>query len=98
MQIKTARNLVGAHAHNIATPERPRTQPEVNVLESVWFTPMGGQCIGVVMVETEYDGLVFYIGCGAGINQHNDEQHIAKRGATFPWHVGMEMFGKEIKK
>lgn len=68
------------------------------VIESVWFTPMGGQIIGVVMVETEYDGIVFYIGNGAGFSQENDELHIAERGARFPWHVGMEMFGKEIER
>lgn len=66
------------------------------VLESVWFTPMGGACIGIVMVETQYDGIVFYIGQGVGVNQENDEQLIAERGARFPWHVGMELFGKEL--
>ena len=66
------------------------------VLESVWFTPMGGACIGIVMVETQYDGIVFYIGQGVGVNQQNDEQLIAERGAQFPWHVGMELFGKEL--
>ena len=67
------------------------------VLESVWFSPMGGACIGIVMVETQYDGIVFYIGQGAGVNKANDEQLIAERGARFPWHVGMELFGKEIE-
>lgn len=67
------------------------------ILDSVWFTPMGGQCIGIVMVETEYDGVVFYIGLGAGVNQANDERLIRERGAKFPWHVGMELFGKEMK-
>lgn len=68
------------------------------VLESVWFTPMGGACIGIVMVETQYDGIVFYIGQGVGVNQQNDEQLIAERGARFPWHVGCELFGKEIER
>lgn len=66
------------------------------ILESVWFNPMGGACIGIVMVETQYDGIVFYIGQGAGVNKANDEQLIAERGARFPWHVGMELFGKEL--
>lgn len=68
------------------------------VIESIWFTPMGGACIGIVMVETEYDGLCFYIGVGAGVNQANDEKLIAERGARFPWHAGMELFGQEIEK
>ena len=67
------------------------------VLESMWFTPMGGACIGVVMVDTPYDGIVFYIGLGAGANKSNDERLIAERGARFPYHVGIEMFGKEIE-
>ena len=67
------------------------------VLASVWFNPMGGACIGIVMVETDYDGIVFYIGQGAGVNEANDEQLIAERGARFPWHVGMELFGREVQ-
>ena len=67
------------------------------ILDSVWFTPMGGACIGIVMVETEYDGVVFYIGLGAGVNQANDERLIRERGAKFPWHVGAELFGKELE-
>lgn len=68
------------------------------VLDARWFTPMGGACIGIVMVETEYDGIVFYIGLGVGINEDNDRRLIMERGAKFPWHVGMELFGKEIVK
>ncbi len=67
------------------------------VLASVWFNPMGGACIGIVMVETDYDGIVFYIGQGAGVNEVNDEELIAERGARFPWHVGMELFGREVQ-
>lgn len=67
------------------------------VIDSLWFTPMGGQIIGVVMVETEYDGIVFYIGNGVGYSKENDEARIAERGARFPWHVGMQMFGRELE-
>ncbi len=65
------------------------------VLDSVWFTPMGGACIGVVAVETEFDGLCFYIGLGAGADQATDEQRIANTGARFPYHVGVELLGVE---
>lgn len=68
------------------------------VVDSVWFTPMGGACIGIVMVETEYDGPVFYIGLGAGVNKDNDEQRIAQTGARFPWHVGAALFGVDIEE
>lgn len=67
------------------------------VVDSIWFSPMGGACIGIVLVETEYDGPVFYIGQGAGVNRENDEQRIARRGARFPWHAGVELFGVEVK-
>ena len=72
--------------------------PNDKVTGSVWFTPMGGPCIGIVMVETQYDGPIFYIGIGAGVNQQNDEQLIAERGARFPWRAGAEIFGQEIEK
>ena len=68
------------------------------ILDSVWFTPMGGACIGIVMVETQYDGPVFYIGVGAGVNQQTDARHIASTGARFPWNAGAEIFGQEIEK
>jgi len=67
------------------------------VVDSIWFSPMGGQIIGVVMVETEYDGIVFYIGNGVGYSKDNDEARIAERGARFPWHAGMQMFGRELE-
>lgn len=67
-----------------------------NVLDSVWFTQMGGQCMGVVAVETEYDGLQFRIGIGAGYNQKTDEQFIAERGAHFPFAAGVELLGEPV--
>ena len=68
------------------------------VTDSVWFTPMGGQCIGIVMVETEYDGVVFYIGNGVGHSKENDEARIVERGARFPWSAGAKLFGIEAKE
>jgi hypothetical protein len=59
----------------------------------MWFTPMGGACIGVVLVETEYDGIHFYIGLGIGVNEEKDAERIAQTGARFPWAAGVEMFG-----
>ena len=68
------------------------------VLDSVWFTQMGGQCIGIVMVQTEYDGIVFYIGNGVGHSQENDEARVAEKGARFPWHAGAKLFNMETTK
>lgn len=69
----------------------------MKVVDSIWFTPMGGACIGIVMVETEYDGFCFYIGLGAGHNEQRDAERIAETGARFPWSVGVEMFGKPME-
>ena len=66
------------------------------VLDSVWFSPMGGAVIGVVAVETEFDGLCFFIGQGAGHDKRNDEQHIAERGARFPYAAGVELLGEPL--
>lgn len=68
----------------------------MKVLDSVWFTPMGGACIGVVAVETEYDGLCFFIGMGAGHDQKTDEKFIAERGARFPYAAGVELLGEPL--
>jgi len=70
----------------------------MKVLRSTWFTPMGGACIGVVMAETLYDGIIFYIGLCAGVNQSNDEKLILERGASFPYKAGMKLFGMEDNK
>lgn len=69
---------------------------EFKVIASTWFTPMGGSTIGVVAVETEYDGLCFYIGLGLGYDEKRDEQLIAERGARFPYGAGVELLGVEI--
>lgn len=68
------------------------------VTDSVWFTPMGGAVIGIVLVETVYDGPVFYIGQGAGFNREHDEDRIMKTGARFPWRAGAELFGRDIEE
>lgn len=69
----------------------------MKVVDSIWFTPMGGACIGIVMVESTHDGFHFYIGLGAGHNEQRDAERIAETGAHFPWHAGVEMFGKPIE-
>ena len=68
----------------------------MKILDSIWFTQMGGSIIGVVAVETEYDGLCFYIGNGAGHDKDRDARYIAERGARFPYHVGVELLGVEL--
>jgi hypothetical protein len=66
----------------------------MNILDSTWFTPMGGAIIGVVMVEDDIDGVQYFIGPALGQDQTVDEQWIAERGARFPALAGMALFHK----
>jgi hypothetical protein len=66
----------------------------MNILDSTWFTPMGGAVIGVVMVEDDIDGVQYFIGPALGQDQTVDEQWIAERGARFPALAGMALFHK----
>ena len=45
------------------------------VVDSIWFNH-----IGIVKVATEYYGDRYYIGEGAGLDQEQDEQKIARNG------------------
>ena len=56
----------------------------MKILDSIWFTEMGSyKPIGIVAVQTEYDGIKYYIGTGYGVDRDLDEQKIAKKGARF---------------
>jgi hypothetical protein len=66
----------------------------MKILDSYWFTPMGGDIIGVVKVEYDYTGVKFYIGNvykypgEGGLDKKKDEITIAERGAKFPIDAG----------
>ena len=64
----------------------------MKVLESMWFTPMGGQLIGLVAVKTDHEGIQFFIGTAAGHDKAADEDHIAQCGARFPASAAGPMF------
>ena len=72
----------------------------MNILDSTWFTPMGGAVIGVVMVEDDIDGVQYFIGAlhssepAIGRDQTVDETWIAEHGARFPALAGMALFHK----
>jgi len=66
----------------------------MNILDSTWFTAMGGALTGVVMVEDDIDGVQYFIGPAIGQDQTVDEQWIAERGAAFPALAGMALFHK----
>ena len=64
----------------------------MKVLDAYWFTPMGSAIIGIVKVETEYDGIKYYIGTASGRNTDDDVKHIAERGAKFPEESAKKLF------
>ena len=66
----------------------------MNILDSTWFTAMGGALTGVVMVEDDIDGALHSSEPAVGRDQAVDEQWIAERGARFPDLAGMALFHK----
>lgn len=65
----------------------------MKVLDSIWFI----NC-GIVKVQTEYDGIKYYI---RGLQEHewstpeHDAQYVAEWGSTFPQEVGDILFGAD---
>lgn len=55
---------------------------KAKVISSIWYHS-GMNSIGVVGVETEYDGIKFYIGVAPGGTREEDEQYIAEWGSRF---------------
>jgi len=64
----------------------------MKILDSYWFNPMGSAIIGIVKVETEYDGIKYYIGTASGRDTDDDARHIAERGAKFPTETAETLF------
>ena len=50
---------------------------DYKVLGSIWFNK-----VGIVRVQTAYDGIKYYIGQGDGLSMEDDEQYIAAWGST----------------
>lgn len=65
----------------------------MKVIGSYWFSPMGGQLIGIVKVAMEYEGIGYFIGNGAGADKEADEKLIASTGAAFPNAAGDLLMG-----
>jgi hypothetical protein len=64
----------------------------MKVLDSVWFTQMGGTLIGIIKTENEIGEIKYYIGSVLGDDIKADEEYIASRGAKFPERVGKVLF------
>ena len=55
--------------------KKSKTSDRYEVVNSIWFNH-----IGIVKVKTNYFGYKYYIGQGAGLDQDEDEQKIARNG------------------
>jgi hypothetical protein len=58
------------------------------VLGVRWFNN-----VGIVRVETEYEGIKYYIREGIGRDENEDVKLIAEWGSTFPTNAGDVLFG-----
>lgn len=62
----------------------------MKILDVKWFC--GRTNVGIVRVETQHDGIKYYIAAVEGYNEHTDMQFIADWGSTFPKHAGDALF------
>lgn len=61
----------------------------MKILNTLWFTQLGGPLIGVVDVDFEDgEGVQSYIGTGNGWDEQADAKHIALCGARFTLPTG----------
>lgn len=51
------------------------------IINSLWFCPMGGECIGIIVIENNTGERKAYIGAGDGRDEGIDAQKIANGGA-----------------
>lgn len=58
-----------------------------------WFS--GSQCVGLVRVLHDSDGVVYYIGPAMGGDPDVDCEYIMAYGARFPSNAGDLLFGVE---
>jgi hypothetical protein len=63
----------------------------MKLLDVLWFS--GQSCVGLVRVEQEYEGVVYYIGPAMGGDPDIDAEHIMAWGARFPGDAGDLLFG-----
>ena len=56
-----------------------------------WFT--GTSCIGIVMAECPYDGVVYFINQVTGHDEKADAEYIMSWGTRFPKNAGDVLFG-----
>jgi len=64
----------------------------MKILDKTWFTNRDG-CTGIVRVETDYDGIKYFIGHAHGDDEDYDAEYVAEWGSTFPTYAGDALFG-----
>jgi len=64
----------------------------MEILGSTWFNNHKG-CTGIVRVQTEFDGIKYFISHVNGLDQKIDEVFVAEWGSTFPAEAGNVLFG-----
>lgn len=64
----------------------------MKVLGIEWFTNALG-CIGIARVETEHEGILYFISAAPGKDEEMDIALVRDYGARFPNHVGDVLFG-----
>ena len=70
---------------------------EYNVIDSKWFTPMGGGIIGVVLVKPAVGAPKAYIGYVWNVTtKEADEQTIAATGAKYPAAAALALFPDRV--
>lgn len=73
------------------------------IINSYWYTPISGECIGIVQFVQEHEkeqyrqtgvaDFKYYIGLGNGVHEKLDAEMISKYGAPFDKVAGDVLFG-----
>ena len=63
----------------------------MQILNVRWFT--GRDCIGIVRVQTDYNGIQYFIGKVDGIDAEDDARYVADWGSRFDPAAGRVLFG-----
>lgn len=69
----------------------------MTILDVRWFCAGHGNA-GIVRVQSEYEGIKYYIGQCTGHDEEFDQQHIADWGSSFPTDAGDVLFGVDPVK
>jgi hypothetical protein len=63
----------------------------MKVLDYKWFC--GRTNVGIVKVETDFEGIKYYIAAVEGLDEMVDVNFIASWGSSFPKDAGAVLFG-----